>query len=294
MSSAYIIRAHKNPAQLARLVARLASPSASFVIHVNLSTPLATRQEMVEQLEPFDGVYWLPERRCYWGGFSLVQVTLDAIGTLVQCGVNPSHVSLLSGQDYPLQPVSMIERFFADHVGESFMVHFALPCRDGRWAREKGGLDRVERWHFETIGERIGFPMRRISLPLSRRRRLPGGLQPFGGSAFWSLSWEAARYVHETATRQPDIADFFRHTYIPDELFFHTVLMNSSLRDSIRNENLRFIIWDRGEPNPRILGGRDLDVLRRSGKLFARKFDPAVDERVLDALDEFPLGCRAT
>jgi hypothetical protein len=57
---------------------------------------------------------------------------------------------------------------------------------------------------------------------------------------------------------------------------------------------LRFIVWDRGEPNPRILGGRDLDVLRRSGKLFARKFDPAVDERVLDALDEFPLGCGAT
>jgi hypothetical protein len=88
------------------------------------------------------------------------------------------------------------------------------------------------------------------------------------------------------ALRRPDIVGFFRHTYIPDELFFHTMLLNSPMRDTVVNENLRFIAWDPGRPNPRTLVRGDLEVLRRSGKLFARKFDPLVDGDILDSLDQ--------
>jgi hypothetical protein len=47
----------------------------------------------------------------------------------------------------------------------------------------------------------------------------------------------------------------------------------------------RFIDFPAGAPNPRTLTSADLPALESSGAHFARKFDPAVDAAVLDALD---------
>jgi hypothetical protein len=60
--------------------------------------------------------------------------------------------------------------------------------------------------------------------------------------------------------------------------------MSSHLRETVENENLRYIDWSR-EPAPAVLGRSDLDAMLASGKLFARKFDASVDPDVLDLLD---------
>ena len=77
---------------------------------------------------------------------------------------------------------------------------------------------------------------------------------------------------------------FFERVLIPDELFFQTLIMNSPLRETVVNDNLRFLDWSR-EPAPAVLGVHDLDRMIESGKLFARKFDVTVDADVLDRLD---------
>jgi hypothetical protein len=78
---------------------------------------------------------------------------------------------------------------------------------------------------------------------------------------------------------------FFKHVWIPDELFFQTIVMNSPLRDTIVNDDLRYVDWTRPTA-PAILGRQDFDTLRNSGKLFARKFDTTVDREILDLLDQ--------
>ena len=82
----------------------------------------------------------------------------------------------------------------------------------------------------------------------------------------------------------PQVVRFFRHVFVPDEIFFQTILMNSPLHDEIENDNLRYVEWSR-EPAPAVLGVDDLDAMLSSGKLFARKFDPTVDDAVLAELD---------
>jgi len=61
------------------------------------------------------------------------------------------------------------------------------------------------------------------------------------------------------------------------------LLLASSLRDALVNEDLRFMNWD--GYHPKTLRMDDLDSMRASGKLFARKFDIDVDAAVLDELD---------
>jgi hypothetical protein len=90
--------------------------------------------------------------------------------------------------------------------------------------------------------------------------------------------------VHRFVTEKPELVRFFRHVYIPDELMFQTILMNSALRDAIVDDNLRYVEWGR-EPAPAILTRADLPEMLQSGALFARKFDETVDRVVLDELD---------
>ena len=129
-----------------------------------------------------------------------------------------------------------------------------------------------------------------LALPL--RRRFPDGYRPYGGSQFWSLPREAAAYVSRFAHEETSFVRFFEHVYIPDELFFPTVLLNSSFRDDVLNDNLRHIEWTPSDDGggPRVWRTEDFAELAGSSKLFARKFDVTVDEGILDLLDRRSLS----
>ncbi len=116
------------------------------------------------------------------------------------------------------------------------------------------------------------------------RRRIPGGLIPWGGAPYWCLGRDVVDHVWSLSRRNPDLIRFFEHAWTPDELFFQTIVLNSPLRDMVVNDDLRYVDWTRPTA-PAILGRLDLDALMSSGKLFARKFDATVDAEILDLLD---------
>jgi len=269
---AYIVSAYKLPAQLERLLRRLEAPGVSFAVHVDRKTRRSTWDEMVSRCHGLD-VTWLPRHRSQWGGFGHVRATLKGIDNFVASGLPFDYAVLLTGQDYPLRSPAGIARFLGAANGRSYMRHLPLP-----WAPwgPRGGLDRIEDWHVITY--------RRLHLPLPLRRRLPSGLQPYGGSAYWCLSSRLVHFVHGFLSENPDYVRFFQHVFVPDELFFQTIIMNSELRDTVENDDLRYVDWTR-EPAPVVLTRDDLPALISSPQLFARKFDETVDSRVLDALD---------
>lgn len=269
---AYVVSAYKLPAQLERLLRRLAGPGVSFTVHVDRKTQRAVYNEMVARTRDLD-VQFLPRHRSHWGGFGHVRATLKGIDHLVPENVPFDYVVLLTGQDYPLRSPAAIASFLGAADGRSFMSHWTLPHPE--WA-SRGGLGRVENWHAITY--------RRLHLAVPLRRRLPLGLEPYGGSPYWCLSRRVVDFVHGFVYANPHYVRFFEHVFIPDELFFQTIVMNSPLRDTVENNNLRYIDWSH-EPAPVVFTSADLDRLVSSGKVFARKFDETVDAEILDLLD---------
>lgn len=272
MKYAYIISAYKNLEQVTRLVRRLHSDRASFLVHVDRKTDVREYHALVESLRGFPSVGFLARHTCHWGGFGHVRATLKGIDELIRSGTAFDYVILLTGQDYPIKPTEYIERFFETGAPNSFMGFASLPSDS--WS-PRGGLDRIENWHLRLYGHHLSVPF---------RRRLPTGLRPYGGGAYWCLSRECIEYVADFVARRPNVVSFFRHVDIPDEIFFQTILLNSELRDTIVNDNLRYIDWTRGR-RPAILEVRDFEALRASPKLFARKFDVNQDELILDLID---------
>ena len=268
----YVVSAYKLPAQLERLLRRLSAPGVFFAVHVDRKTRRAVYDEMVARTRDLDVVF-LPRHVSHWGGFGHVRATLKGIDHIVSESVPFDYAILLTGQDYPLRSPAAIAAFLADSGERSFMNHWRLPFSP--WGK-RGGLERIEDWHVITF--------RRLHLALPVRRRLPLGLVPYGGGAYWCLAKELVDYVHGFVHANPAYVRFFEHAFVPDELFFQTITMNSPLRHSVENENLRYIDWSR-EPAPAVLGQNDMAALLSTPKLFARKFDERIDSAVLDLLD---------
>lgn len=274
MRLAYLLVVHRNPRQVVRLVRRLGEGETTFVVHVDRRAPGPLREEIARGTTDLD-VRFVPSHRCYWGGFGMVRAALKGMQHLVANEVPFDYAVLLSGQDYPLRSARAIRDFLAAADGRSFMNHFPLPRLDGWGAR--GGLDRFEDWHL--------IRTRALHVRLPRKRRLPLGLRPYGGGAWWCLARPVVEHVTRTVDANPGLVRFFEHVLHPSEIFFQTVVMNSPLAESVVDDSLRFVRWS-GAGNPDTLTIAAADELLASGALFARKFDENVDGRILDVLDE--------
>lgn len=124
MRVAYIIPVHRSPAQVVRLVSRLAGDDTRFVIHLDrrmdASAAAAIRADAMEVA----GVSFVPSHACYWGGFGMVRAALKGIRLLLD-GRDPfDYAVLLSGQDYPLQPPAVIGETLERSGGQSLsLIH---------------------------------------------------------------------------------------------------------------------------------------------------------------------------
>lgn len=280
MKIAYIISAYKYPEQLIRLITRLQTDSNSFFVHVDKKTPNEIYQQMVIGTQGLSNVFYLKRHRCNWGDFGHVRATLEGIRVIVQNNLLYDYAILLTGQDYPIKSNEQIMAFFQEHYGRSFMEHFPLPSDE--W--EGGGLERISHWHFYLNDHHYIFPQKGARQFL---RKFPKQLQPFGGSSYWCLTKPCIDTIYQFIKDNPGFGIYFKHVDVPDEIFFHTILMNSPHATHISNDNLRYIEWrDPTSGSPAILGQEDFVKLAASPKLFARKFDLRVDSAVLDLIDQ--------
>lgn len=280
MRLAYLILAHQLPEQVIRLVQRLLEPDATFLIHIDRKLDDHSFVAMKRTLAA-SNVHFLPRHLCHWATFSIVRATNAGIRAVVEGNHRFDYLILLSGQDYPIKPVSQVKRTLREAGGRSFLHHVPLPKSDWR----DGGWNRIEQWFFPPQ-RRYRWAERYLNRWLVPRR-FPRGLRPFAGAQFWCLSEEAARYVHRFTVENPRVVRFFHHVFSPDEMYFQTVLANSPLKSHLINDTLHFLEWHR--PGA-VLDSGDLGNLRSTYHLFARKFDVRVDARVLDLIDEELLG----
>lgn len=283
MKIVYIVSAYKYPQQLARLVRKLNSDLATFFIHVDKKTDTQTFDEMRHLLNGFSNVYFLDRHACYWGDFGHVEATLKGLRAIFNYDVDYDYVFLLTGQCYPLKSNKEIVDFLDKSKELSYMLHYPVGFN---W------MKRIDRWYFRLFS-RYYFVFPNKFIPLNIRRPLANKFEPYyRGSSYWCLHKKCIEYIldflNEDQTKhRGSFLKFFKGVYIPDEFFFHTILLNSPLKETILNHDLWYIQWPSGDyiPSPRILKQSDFAALMAADQLFARKFDLTQDSQVLDMID---------
>jgi hypothetical protein len=282
MGVVYLILAHTAPEQVARLVRRISTPEDVVLVHVDRRTDLAPFEEAFAAL-PIPPRLTRRRVPVHWAGWGIVQATLIGMRDALRLRRPWTHLVLLSGADYPIRSNDEIHAFYDANVGRSHLSWsdgHQPPMTDAERAGNhvwywSGDRERLQTWWISIRGRRWH---------VERPRRLPRGLRTaYQGSAWWSLTPEAVRYCLRFLDRRPDVRWYFRFVHMPDENLFQMLLLNSPLRDTLVNEDLRYMNWAGNSPPPITLD--DLEPMRASRKLFARKFDPVAHPEPLDVLD---------
>jgi hypothetical protein len=303
MNLAFIITAYKYPEQLIRLVSRLYEPNRHFFVHVDKKTSPEIFETMIQGLNRFSNVHFLNRHVYHWGSFGIVQTTIDAINKLAERQLEYDYVVYMTGQCYPIKPNLFMDDFLDKHKRTSFIEYSPFPSvKLGGQAWRYGGYDRIEHWHFHSLGTNLKARLRSIqnlrydhpywmirllANVVFPKRTFPHSLHPYGGEGTWCLHRTHIDYIRRFMCERPDFAKFFKFVNIPDEIFFQTILANSSFTNDLINQKLHFIKWPtKPSSHPLILRLEDFDNLATSPALFARKFDATVDEQILDHIDK--------
>ncbi|BFF99022.1 xylosyltransferase oxt [Drosophila madeirensis] len=280
--------------QVHRLLKALYAPEHVYYIHVDARQDYLYRK-LLELEQKFPNIRLARKRfSTIWGGASLLTMLLQCMQDLLKSKWQWDFVINLSESDFPVKTLDKLVDFLSANRGRNFVKGHG---RETQKFIQKQGLDRtfVE---CDTHMWRIGD------------RRLPAGIQVDGGSDWVALSRPFVAYV--THPKQEDellqaLLKLFRHTLLPAESFFHTVLRNTHHCHTYVDNNLHVTNWKRKQgckcqykhvvdwcgcsPNdfvpddwPRLL------ATEQKSLFFARKFEPIINQAVLLQLEEWLYG----
>jgi Core-2/I-Branching enzyme len=273
---AYIILCHKDPVQVIELIERL--DGVAYFIHVDKRAKDNVFRPLKDFAVNASNVFLSPRSRCSWGGYGIVQATLDCIETAIKSGIEFDYMFLLSGQDYPIKTNAQIKQFISENMGGEFIETFSLR-KQNRWTNQGGffqAMNRVQYWTFH---------IRRRAVHLKIKRRFPLGWEPYGGSQWWCLSSDCIAYVSRFIKENPGFSRYFKNVNIPDETMFQTLISNSPF-GARTADDVVYVDWENPNPGyPRILNESDFCRLKRSTKLFGRKFDFNLSRGLVSKID---------
>ncbi|KAL1128991.1 hypothetical protein AAG570_013523 [Ranatra chinensis] len=279
--------------QVKRLIKALFHRDHFFYIHVDARQDYLVRELM--SLEMRLGNVRLSRRRhaTIWGGASLLSMLLEAMTDLVNSAWDWDFVINLSESDFPVKTNTQLVEFLSANRRRNFVKSHG---REAQRFIQKQGLDKsfVEcEAHMWRVGDRT----------------LPWGIVIDGGSDWLALSRPFVHYL-TTSTTDPllkGLITLFKYTLLPAESFFHTALRNSKFCDSYVDNNLHVTNWRRKlgckcqykhvvdwcgcSPN----NFKPEDWARLQGTegrslYFARKFEPVINQAIINKLDEWLYG----
>ncbi len=300
---AYFITAHKYPTQVGRLVSRIRTNEDSCTISVfNVRTEADKAAWAVMAPQSSDFVRRLRiSSKNIWGSFDQVAENLDAMAFALNLGFD-FYVNL-SAQCYPLWPPHHIKAVL-ESSGKSHIEVKTYDLNETGEIVDKTPrtLGAVSHWHTSSMTVHrftdwwlhpLWIDNRRVILRVPGiRRRLPLGLQPGFGSGWFCLTRAHVEAILQFVSLHPEVLRFFRHTGIPIENFFNTLVWSLADHESISNGNMRFESWtDEASQIPPI-SAADVPTVLASDALWARKFDPVSAPIAIDEIDRVRFGLK--
>jgi hypothetical protein len=269
---AYLILVHRYPGQFKRLFRAIYHPANYYLIHVDKRSGVGLQTEIQDFLSSFANASLLKSQSILWGGYSIVDAELRGIEELLKISSEWEFFINLSAQDFPLKSQMYIQDFLSRNIGKDFI----RVANQSKFRPDT--LYRIQNYVTE-LGNRI------LRTPI--KRQYLRGVTPYIGNQWMILSRKFCEFLCDS----PEVERFkrfYRHTFIPDEGFFQTIIMNTSYEGTIVNDDKRAIVWVPVgiiKLRPRDFTSKDAEFLLASQGLFARKFDETVDAGIFRILE---------
>lgn len=282
---AFLIIAHKNYSQLNKLIALIDHENADIFIHIDKKSP-----EYVLPKTKHSIVMQISRIRTNWGGYSLVECELNLLEAAL-LNDEYSFFHLLSGQDLLIKPIGEVLSFFDNNKKFNF-VHFDKCEISEEMTRRAKYYYLFQEYkvrgkrNFWSILQKIIIIIQK-TIRIDRTKEYNGKFK--SGSQWWSIRRDLAKYI---LSQKETIKRLFKYTMC-DEMFMQTLIFNSEFYDTVyikeddMRSNQRLIDFERGHPY--VWTVKDIEILKSSELLIARKFDETIDKKIVDYVScEFP------
>lgn len=278
---AYLIMAHSNFAQLQKLISVLDDKRNDIYVHVDKKS-VGFREE--EFKTEHSSLVFVPRIAVFGGGRSCMDCELRLLKAAAYRR-SYDYYHLISGQDLPIKSQDEIHSFFKKNEGKSFL-DFAQEENENQ-----SFLDRVQYWYpfqdfigtnRDDLARRLDW-LQNILLMLQKKlkysRIKEREYKYYKGRNWFSITDGLARYV---LAKEEALIEEYRFTLGADEIFLHTLAMNSHFCDQIVKKSMRLMVFEGNKPY--VFRKKDFKYLMGSEALFARKFQDSVDEAIINRI----------
>lgn len=296
MKHCVAILAHKAVPQLKWLVELLLEQDALVMVHADAKS----RSEIHKVLLEHENIIIdksIDVRRAH---YSLIEASLALMRSSLVHTYDYFH--LISGDDLPLRPLRSLSAFLAeneynyinynsfplkdseikntdlfpsskirrDHIPISNYMHYSMKYGPGLYESYQFTANPFVKWISKRFGKyRTFWKVYHTVL----KRKVPKR-QFFIGSAWFSVQKKMIEHFVNTTEQDHHFYTYFKHVAYPDEIYFHTLALNSPWKNTVINSDLRYINWDRlVNGGPSILNSELIDEMRESNGFFARKWE---------------------
>lgn len=303
MKNAYLISVHTDPQQLCRLIESLYDARSMFFIHVDKKVDIDPFRAAIPLRLLESGFIVFTERvNTWWAGFSQVKYQTLLLQAVNDCKIKFDYVFFLTGLDYPLWSLDRMHKYFVSNSNKEYLCAMNV----SEIMKEKFTL-----YHFFRDSSIRNCLIRRLIIAMSRLvmkiipLRKPAYLKIKGegkwpiymSSACMALTYDCAMYVLKYITDK-SFQKYFRYSYAPDELGIATIVMNSPYADNTIPYEYAYYRGTHGfavtheyEYNTicKVLTEADFDWLMNSNKMFARKLNTGISDKLVDMIE----NCRS-
>lgn len=283
---AYLIMAHNNFDFLKKELELLDDERNDIFIHIDKKAGKIDEDYIRDSVKK-SKIKFIARKSIQWAAYSGIQCEVNLLKEAVN-NDRYDYYHLLSGADLPLKNQDEIHAFFEKENGKEFL-NFDSPVP------RESDMKRIRKYYiFQHLYGRnrknpilvFLFVLDKIlgkiqdMLHVNRYKKEPDFL-PQKGANWFSITHELAL---EVINREKWIRKHFIFSRSGDEVFLQTIVNSTDFKHNLyrngRQGCLRKIDWGRGKPYTWRIG--DYDELMYSGFLFARKFDPVVDEEIIE------------
>lgn len=266
---AYFIMVHHKPDIFKAMFEKIYTRDQFYLIHIDRKSTEEFTEEIQQYLIHFPNVYILESINIVAGGFSIIKAELNAMEFLLNASKDWDYFINLSGEDSPLKSQHIIRQFLTTNNGRNYLFYY-----DQKFYRPDT-LQRIQN-HFTELTHKISS--------LIYKREFMNGVKPFIGGKWFIFTRETCNFLINNK-RVKDFEDYYLHTLLPAESFFQTVLMNTTFKDIIINDDKRALI-EKSFFNQTQYYSYFIESLRNSNQLFIRKINNKTNKSLLHYINE--------
>lgn len=283
MKVAFLILTYKYPEQLDKLIEIMSIDEFTFFVHLDKKIEYKSFEFISER----SNVIFIKNRvEVTWGSSSMNNAIVESYKEILEHD-EYDYINVITSHHLPLKPSGDILKHLSDNKGSQFLNAVPYDIENSWWKRcEK----RILKYSFVGLKFRGKHRIEYLINSIIHKRTLPSDYIIAGSPSSYFLTSECVKYILNEFNINKKLIRFFKYVWGPDEFIFATLLYNSKFKEKI-SDCLAYIEFkEENDGHSKIMHTSDYDKLKKSGKLFAKKFDPYVDSQIITMINKLRNG----